>query len=167
MPEQENTLKELFELAIRLEQAAETLYHSLEARFAHHPQVAAFWARYAREEAGHARQLEVMMSHVEPARLSDPADLHLLDTARDLLSTPVDQLLSRVKNLEDAYRLVSDLENSEVNAIFESLLDVASLEEGSRSFWRAQLHEHIGRLIAGFPPPYNSLQQRIDTQVLE
>ncbi len=41
------TIAELFELAIGAEKIAETLYRGLEAKFAHHPEIADFWCFYA------------------------------------------------------------------------------------------------------------------------
>lgn len=164
MPEQTNTLGELLELAIRLEQAAEALYRGLEARFAHHPEVAAFWAQYAKEEAGHARWLEILRDRMGPDHLFRPADLRMIEVARDLLRTPPEQLLERVENLEDAYRLVTDLENSETNAIFEFLISDPAMAEESRVFLRSQLHEHINRLVTDFPQAYAGTANRLSVK---
>lgn len=161
MPEQTNTLGELLELAIRLEQSTETLYRGLEARFGHHPEIAAFWAQYAKEEAAHARWLGILRERMSTDHLSHPADQRMFEAAQELLRVPPERLLEGVKNLEDAYRLVTDLENSETNAIFEFLISDPAMAEESRVFLRSQLHEHIGRLMTGFPETYASPASRM------
>ena len=68
------TVGKLFDYAIELERAAETLYRQLEKMFAHYPEVALFWKHYADEENGHASYLERIRAGVDADRLSRPAD---------------------------------------------------------------------------------------------
>ncbi len=164
---EQGTLSELFELSIRLERAAEALYRGLEARFAHHPEIAAFWVQYAQEEALHARWVETLREKIEPAHLASPVDRRMIEEAQSLLLVSPEQMLEGVRNLEDAYRLVNEVENSETNAIFEFLISDMAMAEKSRAFLRAQLHEHIGRLMTGFPEAYATPASRLAIKVKE
>ena len=123
------TVSELFELAIAAEKAAEELYRRLEKKFAHHQEVADFWRKYAAEEVGHAHWLERLRDALNPDQLSAPADPFVLKDAHKVLQFSVENRLNDIKNLEDAYQLVNELENSETNAIFEFLITNFSSDE--------------------------------------
>src|SRR5574341_1275625 len=97
----ENTVAKLLELAIGAEKAAEELYRQLEAKFAHHQDVADFWRGYAAEEAGHARWLEKLRNTQSPAQLSAPPDPSILKEAYMLAQFSTEHALKQVKNLED------------------------------------------------------------------
>jgi len=154
------TVTELFELAIVVEKAAEELYRGLEVKFAHHQEVADFWERYAAEEAGHAQWLKRLRDTSSPEQLSAPADPLILKDARRILQFSVESSLNNIKNLEDAYQLVNELENSETNAIFEFLIANFSSDEETQSFLRSQLRDHITKLTTEFPTQFKSAERR-------
>ena len=158
---------ELFDLAIAAEKAAEELYRGLEAEFAHHQEVADFWRKYAAEEAGHAGRLEHLRDRVSPEQLSAPVDPLMLKDARKLLQFFVENRLKKVKDLEDAYELVNELENSEINVIFEFLITVFSSDEKTQSFLRSQLRDHITKLMTEFPAQFKSVTRRRAVKALE
>ncbi|HID63670.1 MAG TPA: hypothetical protein EYP49_13175 [Anaerolineae bacterium] len=162
----EATITELLELAIAAEKATEKLYRGLEAKFAHHQEVADFWGKYAAEEAGHVQWLERLRDTSNPKQLSAPADPIKLKDARKVLQFSVENTLKEVKNLEDAYQLVNDLENSETYAILEFLITNFSQEE-TRSFLRSQLNDHIAKLTTGFPTQFRSAIRRRAVEALE
>lgn len=161
------TVAELFELAIAAEKAAEELYRALEAKFAHHQEVADFWRKYAAEEAGHAQWLERLRRASSPEQLSAPADPLMLKDARKVLQFSIENTLEKTENLEDAYQLVHRLENSEINAIFEFLVTNFSSDEETQSFLRSQLHDHITKLTTGFPTRFRSAVRRRETKALD
>ena len=146
-----STVAGLLELAITAEKAAEELYHGLEAKFAHHEDVAAFWREYAGEEAMHAEWLERLRDSLAPERLSAPADPGVLEEANRALQVSVERMLQDVHNLEDAYQLVNDLENSETNAVFDFLIANFAEDKKTQAFLRSQLKDHIGKLAIDFP----------------
>ncbi len=76
------TVEVLFERAIAAERAAEALYRGLEAKFAAHEDVVAFWHSYAEDEVGHAKWLERFRDGLTPEELDAPADCIMLDNAR-------------------------------------------------------------------------------------
>lgn len=154
------TNAELFDLAIAAEEAAEELYRSLEARFAKHPDVAAFWRQYAAEEAAHAHWLARIRDALSPEQLTAQADPPILRKALKASGFSVESALQRIENLEDAYRLVSEIENEETNAVFEFLIESFSAIPEAQSFLRAQLRDHIGRIMVEFPERFGDAGAR-------
>ena len=157
---EEATVGELFELAIAAEKTAEKLYRGLGARFAHHEEVADFWRSYAAEEAGHAKWLKRLREGLDAGRLSAPADPVTLENARQVLQFSVENTLQEIENLEDAYQLANELENSETSAIFEFLITNFSSDEETQSFLRAQLRDHVARLMIDLPTQFKSVVVR-------
>ncbi len=157
----QSTVSELFELAILAEKTAEQLYLRLVDKFVHCPDVAAFWQRYAEEEAGHARWLERLHSELPPAERAALADPGTLNDARKILQFSLDNTLARVHNLEDAYQMVTELENSETNAIFEFLITNYALAQRSRAFLLAQVKQHAVNIAAEFPIQYRGADLRL------
>ena len=117
------TVEQAFMVAIEVERKAEQLYHSLSAKFVHHPDVADFWNIFAADEAKHVEWLEKTRSKMRIDQLAVAVDEETtvqLETARRFSA---EKALQGVKNLEDAYILVNDIENGETNAIFKFLLN--------------------------------------------
>ncbi len=161
------TVTELFDLAIAAEKAAEELYHKLEAMFAHHREVADFWSKYATEEAKHALWLKRIRDTSSPEQLSAPADPRVLQDARKILQFSIENRLQDIENLEDAYQLVIELENSETNAIFEFLVNHFASDDKTQCFLKSQLNEHIARLTTDFPTQFKSAANRRAVEVLK
>ncbi len=84
----EATIGELLELGIAAENTCQELYQGFEKLFAHQPEVARFWARYAADEAGHAKELEKIRNLATPEQLSAPADPSLIQKIHDYLHPP-------------------------------------------------------------------------------
>jgi hypothetical protein len=68
------TVAQAFEVAIATERAAERLFQGLEAKFAHHEDVATFWKQYALDEAKHAKWLDGLKARLTTEQLSRPVD---------------------------------------------------------------------------------------------
>jgi len=148
----------LFEHAIELERAAQSLYSQFENKFSNYPDVALFWKKYALEEDGHAAYLERIGSEVEQSRLSSPADKGMVQKVHRCLRDAAQIKMEKIKTLEDAYQVATELENSETNAIFEFMIVNFSTDELAKShqFLRTQLSTHIARLENDFPGQYKS-----------
>jgi rubrerythrin len=155
------TLAQLLDLAIAAERAAEALYRGLEAKFSHYDEITAFWRRYASEEVMHAEWLERLQESLTSKQLAAQADPFILKSANRALQASVDKRLKKVKNLEDAYQLVHELENSETNAVFDFLITNFSEDKKTQTFLRSQLQDHIGKLTTGFPVPLDALRRQI------
>ncbi|MBN2502862.1 MAG: hypothetical protein JXB38_18930 [Anaerolineales bacterium] len=156
------TAENLFERAIELEEAAETLYKRLAEMFSDHPEVARFWKHYADEERGHASYLRRIRARVDAERLAAPAESDLFEKARYCFESASPQRLKKIITLEDAYQLAVELENSETNTIFEFMIVNFSTDELAQShrFLRTQLSTHIARLQNDFPAQYRSQMAR-------
>ncbi len=155
----QSTIATLFELGLSLEQGAESFYRRLAQMFAHEADISLFWKRYANEEAGHARFLKNLRAGLSEAELSRPVDSLLIKNALKELKRLSGIPLDEIRTLEDAYNLAVELENRETNAIFEFLVTNCAKEEAGH-FLRQQLHNHLDKLTALFPPPYHSKLKR-------
>jgi len=91
----------------------------------------------------------------------------MLRDARKVLQFSVENRLKKIRDLEDAYQLVNELENSETNAIFEFLITNFSSDEETQSFLRSQLNDHIAKLTIGFPTRFRSAVRRREIGALE
>ncbi|HDQ74153.1 MAG TPA: hypothetical protein ENN19_18975 [Chloroflexi bacterium] len=156
----EKTVNDLFDMAISAERAAKRLYEGLMAKFDHHPEVAAFWSRYAIEEESHALWLERMRDALPEERLAKPADPLILQEAIKALEFSVERALQDLTNLEEAYQLVNELENAETNAIFEFLIEHFSEDDETRKFLRSQLRDHIRKLMIDLPIQFKGAATR-------
>jgi len=163
----DDTLGQLFELAIALEKTADMFYRGLARRFKHVPEVTAFWTHYADEEAGHARWLDGLRSQLEPAKLRLPIDPVMIDSATRQLQISPEKMLARITNLEEAYQAAVEAENAETNTIFEFLVTDYSLSHRSRNFLRNQIHVHADRITSEFPASFRDHASRLAVKVKE
>ncbi len=145
------TIAHLIELAIQGERLSQIFYEKLASRFKEHPDVMEFWMGYASEEKGHARWLENLRTRSAEERLNQPADPVVLKQAEQALNFPVDSIVAGVKTLQDAYEVANELEHSETNTVFEFLISYFAEDPQTHSFLRAQLNDHIARLMIDFP----------------
>ncbi len=153
------TVAELFKLAIELEESTQELYRGFETKFSRHQKIADFWKQYAAEEAGHAKWLARLRDSLSAEELSAPADPSMIETARRMLKSSIKHRLADITNLEDAYELAHELENSETNAIFEFLIVHFSTDEATQDFLRSHLKDHIGKLMLWSPAQFNVAAQ--------
>ncbi len=154
------TVEQAFDVAVGAERAAEKLFQGLETKFAHHEDLAAFWARYAFEETKHAEWLEGLKTRLTPEQLAGPVDVEALHLLRAVTGFSVEKALDGVKDMEDAYQLVNEIENGETNAIFQFLMNSFEANEETRNFLRAQLRKHITRLSDELPIAYQGALAR-------
>ena len=148
------TLAQLLDLAIAAERAAEALYRGLELKFSDYDEVATFWQEYAGEEVVHAEWLGRLRDSLSPEQLAATANPSVLEEATRALRVPVKKRLQGVHNLEDAYQLVHEMENSETNAVFDFLISNFAEDKKTQAFLRSQLQDHIGKLAIDFPSQF-------------
>ncbi len=145
------TLNDLFDLAVAAEETAAEFYRGLVKKFAHQPEIADFWQRYVLDEIEHALWLERLRRNLSSQQLAEPADPVMLDNARRASSVSVEKFLANIHDLNEAYEIVNDLENSETNAVFEFLISNFPYNQEVLLFLRSQLVEHTSRVVTGFP----------------
>lgn len=155
------TIADLFALAIAAETSAAEFYRGLAAKFAGYSDVAEFWQRYVTDEIAHARWLARLQGNLSVEELAARADVAMLENARHAASVSVGVLLDDVNTLADAYELANDLESSETNAVFEFLISSFPTDPDVLSFLRAQLMEHINRLVIAFPERFRDPGARL------
>ncbi len=141
-----DTVAALFDISIAAEQAAQKFYLGLTERYAHLPEVADFWRGMARDEATHARKLRQIRDSLTPEQLGAPVDSLVLWQAREGARFSAEEALESARTLEEAYRVASDLEHSEVNAVFETILQEYVGREAQRDFVVGQLQDHVNKL---------------------
>lgn len=150
------SIEHVFDLAIRAERLAETLYLQLANRFSRNPDIEDFWIRYAREERQHGNWLGALRAQLSPEQLALPADVDVLEMANRTAAMSIDQMLGRVKTLQDAYVLAHELEHDEINTVFEFLICHYSENPEAMKVLRAELNRHINRLLIDFPKRYGT-----------
>ncbi len=152
----DETVAALLELAITAENAAQKLYFGLTQKFSHLPPVSDFWQLMMQDEIAHAKGIEKTRSSLTPEQLLAPVDLLVLQQARKIARLPVERHLKSITTLEDAYQLTHDLENSELNIVFEFIVSEFMTEEAAKRLVITLLREHIGRLDK-FPDAFRVL----------
>lgn len=137
----------LFDLAIKAENMARDFYLGLARKFAAYPEVMKFWQQIAAEEVLHAQRLGQIRAAVSPEQLAALADPNILIQAHHLGTFSVEKALTSIYDLEAAFNLASDLENSETNAIFEFLVTTFSRDPAVSSFVVSQLRDHLNHFM--------------------
>ena len=161
------TVAQAFEVAISAERAAQQLFQGLEAKFAHCEDVAAFWKQYAYEEEKHAEWLADLKTRLTAEQLSEMLDNSTMKLLQAVTGISVEKALQGVRDLEDAYQLVNDIESGETNAIFQFLLNNFEADGQMRDFLRMQLNKHISKLSIDLPAQYKGILARKSIRALE
>lgn len=143
----DESVDQLFDLAIKAESLARDLYLGLARKFAGYPEVVKFWQQVAADEVYHAHKLREIRAATSPEQLAAPADPNVLIQARHIGHFSVEKALASIHDLEAAFNLVNDLENSEINTIFEFLITTFNHDATAVSFVLSQLRQHLNRFM--------------------
>jgi len=154
------TLSDVIDTSVAAERAAERLYLGLAAKFARYPDLVDYWQEYAREERQHATWLETLCDRVAPEEMGRLVDLATTQMVQTVANFSVEKALGQVRTLEDAYQLVTEIENSETNAIFNFVINNIDIDSTTADFLRSQLHEHVSQLSHRLPVQYVSQVSR-------
>ena len=141
------TTGDLLAKIIAAEKKAQIFYEGLYRMFEHIPRVAAFWQDMVDDEKAHRHLMEKVRAGLTPEELQAPADPEMLHKASVAARFSPDRALRRIHGLNDAYEIALDLEQSEINAVFEFVLaEHAYLEEEVRDrMVELYLRVHIKR----------------------
>lgn len=159
------TVEEAFEAAIGAERAAENLFRGLEAKFSNHEDVCKVWHKHVEDEIMHAKWLEALKAKLSQEELTKVVDDHTVKLLESVAQISVEKALKSVHDLEDAYELVTEIENGETNAIFRFLMDNFEPDEKMRDFLRGQLNMHVTRLTVDMPLQYRGVVNRQSIKV--
>ena len=141
------TMDQLFDKAIAFEKRAAETYVELARLFSHYPEVSAVWNHMRDDELLHAdvlQNLRTELSHEYLSSVVEEAIWEKVISVNQLLSG---DLIGPIKNVGDAYELAHQLEASEVNAIFEFLIETMPNRERKR-FVVSMITEHLERLYS-------------------
>jgi rubrerythrin len=161
------TLGQVLEMAIAAEQAAETLYRELEVKFAAVEDVALCWRHCAFDEVEHATWLKTLRSQLGAEEQAGQVEADIAASVRAMAHFSVEKALDGVQTLEDAFQLVTEVENGETNALFRFLIDNFEPDEQLRESLESQLIQHVGRISVNFPAQYKRPASRRAIRVAE
>jgi rubrerythrin len=142
----EATLEALLKISIRAEEAAMKLYEALADKFSHEKDVEEFWRSMLFDEIIHVQQLQKIYESLDQKKRAAQVDPAILQEAREGLRIVERADLDVIKNLDDAYELVSELENSEINTVFKFILARFAHTEVTRTFIDYELETHLKKL---------------------
>ncbi len=143
-----DTIEELFEMSIATEREAEAFYSSLLKSFSAHTASAGFFASMRDDERAHIKSIASMRDALTPEALAEPGPAHALQLIRTFLNFSATESLSRIKDLEDAYRMTVNLEFSELNKVHQLLVDLFAPSDKTRNSSEKMLKAHLEKVHA-------------------
>jgi hypothetical protein len=154
---------ELLGLSLEFEKNAQAVYQDWAEKFVAWPDVAAFWCEYAADEAFHIRLLEQFRSRLSPDQLAAPIESDLvIDIKRLLVSL---RQAHDIEDLEQAYQLANMIEHSEVNPLFETIVEHFETQKEEMDRLHSKLDAHIDKLIYRFPKRFARPEFRREVKV--
>ncbi len=143
-----DTINELFEMSMDAEREAEAFYSSMAQSFSKHALSARFFASMRDDERAHIKSIASMRNALSPEALSRPSPPHALQLIRAFLNFSSSESLSRIINLEDAYRMTVKLEFSELNKLHHLLVDLFTPSDETRNNSVDMLKAHYEKVDA-------------------
>ena len=141
------TIDSLFKRAIEIERKASVIYLEFANMFSHIPEITTFWIDLHGDELQHMQALTNIHNTLQQEQLSSISDEKILNSLRKAENELNKDLISPIKNLDDAYELAHDLENSEINGIFKFLTNSFIPFEEHSDFVIANIQHHQQKLI--------------------
>lgn len=138
------TWEDILQQAVQLEREAEALYRRWGEAFAAYPPVAFLWQEYAEEESRHACLLEDVLTRLPAAQRRQPADKGMEEAIRRARAV-LTRHSARPTTFGEALESASEIENSEINAVLELLVQHFA-PEITQEMIHAQLREHIAKM---------------------
>lgn len=140
-------VRDWLELAIDIEDRSALLYERFGSLFMHHPELAAYWGAMEADEKRHGSILREVMGRMEEADGRKAITEHSAEKTKKLMSCIQDDLLRVFNSLDDAYECAHELEEKEVEIIFDLLKeDSVNKYEGVHTLLKED-QEHLQKLI--------------------
>ncbi len=139
-------VSDLFEFAIGIELSSGELYSVLTKKFAHVEGVASVFEALAKDEGKHAAELVKIRNSLAEPQLQEVVAREYALKIKYLGQFTSLIKAAAVRNLDDAYELAHDLENSEVNRVFQMLATKYVPAERRKQFVASEFSQHTARL---------------------
>jgi hypothetical protein len=98
------------------------------------------------DEVQHEKELKKMHDSLSEEQLLAPVDPSIVEKAKEILQFSPDDALAAIVNLDEAYETSFSLEYSEINTVFEYLLDKSVFTEESKRFVLSDIDTHVRKL---------------------
>ncbi len=141
-------LSELFRQMIDHETEAAKFYAELALMCSFLPEVSDFWGAMSADELEHQETLQKLQQLATPTQLSRNVEVQLWDKVNQIGQILESDLISPISNLEDAYIIAKDLEASEINMVFEYLVNGSLLSGNESAAIIKNLMQHQFRLMS-------------------
>jgi hypothetical protein len=105
-----------------------------------------FFKEMAGDETEHMKRLNTIHNTLNTEQLATKADSALIEVAREIQEINFKGELESIETLEEAYKLMKRLENSEVNSVYSFLLTEFVPSEKKRDFMEKQLNDHVNKI---------------------
>jgi len=140
-------IRDWLNLAIAIENRSAELYRRFAVLFKHHAGLADYWREMESDEIRHKSILKEVMENLK----EDDANKFIHDATVErtdkLLSCINDDLSKMFGNLNDAYECAHELEEKEVEMIFDLLKDDSVNKYGGVHTLLREDQEHLQKLI--------------------
>lgn len=136
-----------FEQALEIEQKSADIYTKLSKLFSHVPEVSAFWNELAREEKQHRDKLKEIYDSLTNEQLFSFLSEDIMQKLNEIQNILNKDLISPIKNLNDAYELAHQLEYFEVEAVFKFLANKVITSEDRKNFILSEINDHQQKLM--------------------
>ena len=133
-------------LAMSAEEGARAFYSELSRMFSHVPDVSARWQGLMNDEVLHKNRLEKIFLQLSEEQLCTTAPDILQKLRLALRDNSLEDILSSVETLDDAYEIAYSLEYSEVNIAFELILSSFVTSEDRKDYVLDLINQHIAKL---------------------
>lgn len=141
------TIELLFEHAIEIEYKAAHIYERLSKLFEHVPGLSDFWSDLAQDEIRHAATLLDVQKLLTPEQLSARSNKKIWDNVTNTQHLLNRDLVGTINTLDDAYELAHNIENSEVNAIFQFFAAEYVPSDERKKFVVSEITQHLKKLM--------------------
>ena len=135
-----------FEHALEIEQKSADIYAKLSKLFSHVPEVSAFWNEFAKEEKQHRDTLKEIYDSLTNEQLFSFLNEDIMQKVNEIQNILNKDLISPIKNLNDAYELAHELEYFEVEAVFKFLANKVITSEERKNFILLEINDHQQKL---------------------
>lgn len=146
------TVATLFEQMITIEKKMQEFYQRLAEMFSHKPEVSDYWKQMMIDEITHVQELEDLRNTLTTYQLKNPADPYMVRKLNDLLRYPINDILKKINNLDDAYQTAHMFEDSEANKIYKFLNTEFVTSDKRNELIINHLITHIDKI--NYPPVF-------------